>query len=154
MPRSKREKVDLLSLLAPERRQAIFEEVLGTRARSLFQRHGRTTLGKLVEALAQDDLWAQMQHVRVESVLNAREEATAGNGRRGRPPGSRSKLSSGAIDQILEVIRKKPNLRSEQIQGELKLAPGVVKSGLAKLRLEQRVRTNGQRRSTTYALLA
>ena len=152
MPRGKREKVDLLSLLAPERRQAIFEEVLGSRARSLFQRHGRVTLGKLVEALTQDDLWAQMQHVRVESVLSPREEGTAGKGRRGRPPGSRSKLSSGAIDQILEVIRKKPNLRSEQIQRELTLAPGVVKSGLAKLRLERRVRTNGQRRSTTYAL--
>lgn len=152
MPRGKRNKVDLLSLLAPERRQAIFEEVLGTRVRGLFQKHSRTTLGKLVEALTSDELWEQMQHVHVESVLSPREASATGKARRGRPPGSRSKLSSGAIDQIVEVIRKKPNLRSEQIQRELNLGAGVVKSGLARLRLERRVKTSGQRRSTTYAL--
>lgn len=156
MPRAKRTKVDLLSLLTPDRRQAIFEEVLGTRIRGLFQRHANATIGKLVEALTGDDLWAQMQHVRVEHVLNPREVSARSAGktgaRRGRPPGSRTKLSSTAIDQIVEVIRKKPNLRSEQLQRELSLSPAIVKSGLAKLRQERRVRTSGQRRSTTYAL--
>jgi hypothetical protein len=152
MPRGKRPKVDLLSLLAPERRQEIFEEALGARVRGLFERQSRATLGKLVEALTNDELWEQIQHVRVETVLSPRAGGTGGKPRRGRPPGSRSKLSNGAIDQIVEVIRRKPNLRSEQIQRELTLAPGVVKSGLAKLRLERRVKTTGQRRSTTYAL--
>jgi len=49
------------------------------------------------------------------------------------------------------MVKKKPGLRSEQLQKELSLAPKLVKAGLAQLRKDKRVKTSGERRSTTYA---
>ena len=157
MPRGKRIKLDLLSLLSADRRQAVVEEALGSRIRGIFQKHSRATLGKLIEGLVHDEHWSAMQHVRVSTVLRPSAGAQgaarpASGARRGRPPGRRSKLSAAALEQIIEVVRKKPGLRSEQIQRELDFAQGVVKAGLARLRLERRVRTSGQRRSTTYTV--
>ena len=157
MPRGKRNNLDLLSLLSADRRQAVLEEVLGSRIRGIFQKNSRATLGKLIEGLVQDEHWDAMKTVRVSTVLRpsgaGSSAASAPTGaRRGRPPGKRNKLSSAVLDQILEVVKKKPGLRSEQIQKEIDAGPGVVKAGLARLRVERRVRTSGQRRSTTYAL--
>lgn len=153
MPRGKRSPFDVLSYLSAERRQQVVEEALGSRLRGVFERNSRTTLGKLIEDLRSDELWAQMQHVRVSSVLrpgNAVSEART-PGRRGRPPGRRGSLSTDTLDKIVEFVRKHPGLRSEQIQGEMQLQPGVVKAGLAKLRAARRVKTAGQRRATTYS---
>ncbi len=150
-------KIDLLSLLSADRRQAVVEEALGSRIRGIFQKYSRATLGKLIEGLVHDEHWSAMQHVRVSTVLRPSGGATVGAGattgaRRGRPPGRRGRLSAGTLDQIIEVVKKKPGLRSEQIQRELDFGPGVVKAGLARLRLEHRVRTSGQRRATTYTV--
>jgi hypothetical protein len=160
MPRGKRNasvkggKLDLLSLLSADRRQAVVEEALGSRVRGLFQKHSRATLGKLIEGLTGDEHWGAMQHVRVASVLRPGSSGAAegAGARRGRPPGRRGKLSAAALDQIIDVVKKKPGLRSEQIQRELDFGQGVVKAGLARLRLERRVRTSGQRRATTYSI--
>ncbi len=152
MPRGKRDSLDLLSLLTADRRQAIVEEALGSRIRALFAKHSHATLGRLIDGLVGDEHWASMKHVRVSTVLrpSGSGSTTASGARRGRPPG-RGKLSGAAIDQILDVIRKHPGLRSEQIQREISLAPKAVKAGLAQLRKDKRVRTSGQRRSTTYS---
>lgn len=154
MPRGKQISIDVLSLLSADRRQAVMEEALSSRIRGIFQKNSRGTLGKLIEGLVDDEHWGVMKNVRVATVLRPSGAAgtpTTTGARRGRPPGS-GKLSAGAIEQIVEVIRKKPALRSEQIQRELSLAAGVVKAGLAQLRKTRRVRTSGQRRSTTYQL--
>jgi hypothetical protein len=152
MPRGKRDPLDLLSFLTAERRQEVVEEALGSRLRGVFERNSRSTLGKLIDDLTTDELWSQMQHVRVSAVLRRDNAASAARtpGRRGRPPGRRNGVSSDSLDQLVEFIRKNPGLRSEQIQGELQLAPGAVKAALAKLRAERRVKTAGQRRATTY----
>jgi hypothetical protein len=152
MPRPKRISIDVLSLLSADRRQAVVEEALSSRIRGIFQRHSHSTLGRLIDGLVGDEHWAVMKNVRVETVLRP----SNGNGvgaapaRRGRPPGRG--VSPAALTQILDVVRKKPGLRSEQIQREVSLASKMVKAGLAQLRKEHRVRTAGQRRSTTYAI--
>jgi hypothetical protein len=153
MPRAKRDSLDLLSLLTADRRQAIFEEALGSRIRALFAKHANATLGRLIDGLVGDEHWSAMKQVRVATVLRpgGSGSTTATGARRGRPPG-RGKLSGAAIDQLLEIIRKHPGLRSEQIQREIALAPKAVKAGLAQLRKDKRVRTSGQRRSTTYSV--
>ncbi len=152
MPRGKRISIDVLSLLSADRRQAVVEEALSSRIRGIFQRHSRATLGKLIEGLTGDEHWGVMKNVRVETVLRPSNGGGAAPApRRGRPPGG-GRLSPAALDQLLEVIRKKPGLRSEQIQREVSLGAKAVKAGLAQLRKERRVRTSGQRRSTTYAI--
>jgi hypothetical protein len=152
MPRGKRISIDVLSLLSADRRQAVVEEALSSRIRGIFQRHSRATLGKLIEGLVHDEHWGVMKNVRVETVLRPSNSAAApGGARRGRPPGG-GRLSPAAMESLVEVIRKKPGLRSEQIQREVSLGAKVVKAGLAQLRKERRVRTSGQRRSTTYAI--
>ena len=158
MPRGKRTKLDVLSLLSSDRRMAVVEEALNSHIRGIFQRHSNATLGKLIAGLVGDEHWAEMQNIRVATVLRPGGSAASSTprvttgARRGRPPGQKNRLSTAAIEQIIEVIRKKPSLRSEQIQRELELAPGIVKAGLARLRQEDRVRTSGQRRSTTYTV--
>ena len=155
MVRPKKNSLDLLSFLSAERRQEVVEEALGSRLRGVFARNSRTTLGKLIEDLTKDELWSQMQHVRVSAVLrpgDAVDQPRATGPRRGRPPGRRNAMSTASLDQIVEFIRKHPGLRSEQIQAELQLPPGAVKIGLAKLRLARRVKTAGQRRATTYSV--
>lgn len=155
MARPKKNNLDLLSFLSAERRQEIVEEALGSRLRKVFERNSSTTLGKLIEDLTNDELWGQMQHVRVATVLRpgtAVAPASATGARRGRPPGRRNAMSGASLDQIIEFIRKHPGLRSEQIQAELQLPAGAVKVGLAKLRLERKVKTAGQRRATTYSV--
>jgi len=155
MPRGKRISIDVLSLLSADRRQAVVEEALSSRIRGIFQRHSRATLGRLIDGLVGDEHWGVMKNVRVETVLRPSSgggaAAAASGPRRGRPPG-KGRLSPAALDQLVEVIRKKPGLRSEQIQREISLGAKVVKAGLAQLRKERRVRTSGQRRSTTYSL--
>ena len=154
MPRGKQLSIDVLSLLSADRRQAVMEEALSSRIRGIFQKNSRATLGKLIDNLVDDEHWSVMKNVRVATVLrpsDATGSTTASGARRGRPSGS-GKLSAGALDQIIEVIRKKPALRSEQIQRELTLGAGIVKAGLAQLRKQRRVRTSGQRRATTYQL--
>lgn len=153
MPRQKRmPELDVLSLLPAARRQAVLEEALNSRIRGIFQRHSRGTLGRLIAGLVEDEHWGIMKNVRVETVLtpSSANGGAPGRPRRGRPPG-KPRFSDAALAQIVEVIRKKPGLRSEQIQRELSLGAGVVKAGLAQLRKERRVRTSGQRRSTTYS---
>jgi hypothetical protein len=151
MPRGKRISIDVLSLLTADRRQAVVEEALSSRIRGIFQRYSHATLGRLIDGLVGDEHWGVMKNVRVETVLRPSSNGVPATGaRRGRPPG-KGRLSSAGLDQIVDVIRKKPGLRSEQIQRELSLAPKVVKAGLAQLRKERRVRTSGQRRSTTYS---
>src|SRR5689334_19036683 len=107
MPRGKRNKLDLLSFLTAERRQAVVEEALGSRIRGIFQKNSRATLGKLMEGLVKDELWSQMQHVRVETVLRpSGQVASGGNGaRRGRPPGKRGKYSEATLDQLVDFIK-------------------------------------------------
>jgi hypothetical protein len=154
MPRGKRIAIDVLSLLSADRRQAVMEEALSSRIRGIFQRYSRATLGRLIEGLTSDEHWGVMKGVRVETVLRPSATNGAGGGsgvRRGRPPG-RGQLSPAALEQLVDIIKKKPGLRSEQIQREVSLGAKVVKAGLAQLRKERRVRTSGQRRSTTYAL--
>lgn len=155
MARPKKNSLDLLSFLSPDRRQEIVEEALGSRLRGVFSRNSRTTLGKLIADLTNDELWSQMQHVRVSAILrpgDAAGEPSAVGPRRGRPPGRRNAMSTASLDQIVEFIRKHPGMRSEQIQAELQLPSGTVKIGLAKLRLARRVKTAGQRRATTYSV--
>jgi hypothetical protein len=151
MPRGKRISIDVLSLLSADRRQAVVEEALSSRIRGIFQKYSHSTLGRLMDGLVGDEHWAVMKNVRVETVLRPSGGGGAMPARRGRPPGRG--VSPAALTQILDVIRKKPGLRSEQIQREVSLAPKVVKAGLAQLRKERRVRTAGQRRSTTYAIV-
>lgn len=161
MPRAKRLTLDVLALLSADRRQAVVEEALNSRIRGIFERHSRGTLGRLIDGLVKDEHWAIMKNVRVETVLRPSGRGSATNGashgapdgtgkRRGRPPGKRP-FTAATLDQIVELIRKRPGLRSEQLQRELAMPPGVVKAGLAQLRKDRRVRTAGERRSTTYA---
>lgn len=152
MARPKRDPLDLLSLLTADRRQAIVEEALGSRIRTIFTKNSNATLGRLIDGLVNDEHWAAMKNVRVSTVLRPGSgSGGVGGARRGRPPG-RGKVSGASVDQILDAIRKHPGLRSEQLQREISLAPKAVKVGLAQLRKEGRVRTSGQRRSTTYAV--
>jgi hypothetical protein len=159
MPRGKKISLDVLALLPADRRQAVVEEALNSRIRGIFQKHSRATLGRLIDGLVKDEHWGVMKNVRVETVLrpsapgayNGGSAAANGTGkRRGRPPGKRP-FTAATLDQIVDVIRKRPGLRSEQLQRELGLPRGVVKAGLAQLRKDRRVRTVGERRSTTYA---
>lgn len=54
------------------------------------------------------------------------------------------------VAAVLELIRARPGLRSEQYASESKLAHGPFKKVLAKLREEGRVKTEGEKRATTY----
>ena len=82
--------------------------------------------------------------------------ARRGSGKGGRggkaARGARGGSSGSALlDQLVTFIAKNPGLRSEQIQKQVRQKPGVVKAALAKLRAARRVKTSGDRRSTTYA---
>jgi hypothetical protein len=152
MPRGKRTNVDVFSLLTADRRNAVIEEALGSHIHTIFSKHSNATLGRLVDALTGDIHWEAIKGVRASTVLRPGNGSggTGTGARRGRPPGG-GKLSPAAVDQILAIVKKKPGLRSEQLQRELSLAPKLVKAGLAQLRKDKRVKTSGQRRSTTYA---
>jgi hypothetical protein len=80
---------------------------------------------------------------RGESVARAKTSRKPG-----RPATS---VSAKAVDQVLEVIKAEPGLRSEQIYQKVSVSPKVAKKVLAKLREAKRVKTSGARRATTYA---
>jgi hypothetical protein len=154
MPRGKKNGEDILSLLSADRRQAILDEALGARVRSILARHHRSSFGQLVEALRGDKRWDLLRTVSVGAVLRA---SAAGRGP-GRPPGDggprrrgrRGRLDQATLDLILRYVEKHPGLRSEQIQAQLDVDRKLVKAGLAKLRELKKVRTSGHKRATTY----
>lgn len=152
---------DLLSFLDEGRRREILNEAVGSRVREIFKRNHQNTLGALVAALTGDSHWAVLQNVSVSVVLQPADRgassgrssspASAKTNKVGRPRGRRSKLNDSTLDEIVAAVEKHPGLRSEQLQKELShLGPKLVKQGLAKLRADKRVKTSGQRRSTTY----
>lgn len=152
---------DLLSFLDEGRRREILNEAVVSRVREIFKRNHQNTLGALVAALTGDSHWAVLQNVSVSVVLQPADRgassgrssspASAKANKVGRPRGRRSKLNDSTLDEIVAAVEKHPGLRSEQLQKELShLGPKLVKQGLAKLRADKRVKTSGQRRSTTY----
>ena len=154
---------DLLSFLDEGRRREILNEAVGSRVREIFKRNHQNTLGALVAALTGDSHWAVLQNVSVSVVLQPADRGSSGGrassgasasakaNKVGRPRGRRSKLNDSTLDEIVAAVEKHPGLRSEQLQKELShLGPKLVKQGLAKLRADKRVKTSGQRRSTTY----
>lgn len=65
----------------------------------------------------------------------------------------RGALNTVLLDELLTAIRKSPGLRSEQIYKKLpEHSRKLLKAGLAKLRAQKKVKTTGQKRSTTYRL--
>ena len=152
MPRAKKNGEDILSLLSAERRRAIVDEALGSRVRSIFARHQRSSFGQLIDSLRGDKQWDLLKTVSVGAVLRS----STGTGRGpGRPPGSgrrgrRGRLDQATLDQLLKYVEKHPNLRSEQIQAQVDIDRKVVKAGLAKLREQKKVKTSGHKRATTY----
>jgi hypothetical protein len=63
----------------------------------------------------------------------------------------RGGISPATLSQVMKVIQDSPGLRSEQIQKKVAIAPKVVKAALAVLRRDNKVKTRGERRSTTYS---
>ena len=65
--------------------------------------------------------------------------------------GNNGKSGDGTVRELLAFIARHPGLRSEQIRKEVGLAQPIVKAALAQLRAESKVRTQGNRRATTYS---
>jgi len=85
----------------------------------------------------------------VAKVIGGRPHAAAPSraaktGRRG------GGVSDAVLAQLLKAIAAAPGLRSEQIYKKVAISPKVAKAGLAKLREQQKVKTSGARRATTY----
>ena len=160
---------DILSLLSPERRAEILNEVLGTEVRSLVDRLQGSTFGGLVAALTGHAHWGLIRGVAVASLFRAsataapaaapsapapvvakpvREPRAAKAPKRtgGRP----SKITDALLDQIHAFVKANPGLRSEEIQKRLGGDKEQIKASLAKLKSQNRVVTGGAKRGTTY----
>ena len=84
----------------------------------------------------------------VAKVIGGRNGRTTANGVTTRRRGS---VSDAVLDQLLKVAKASPGLRSEQIYKKLpQHSPKILKAGLARLRAQKKVKTRGERRSTTY----
>ncbi len=85
----------------------------------------------------------------VAKVIGGRRGNGAPNGHaiQGR---RRRGVSEAVLVQLMKAIKAAPGLRSEQLYKKVTASPRVAKAGLAKLREQKRVRTSGERRSTTY----
>ena len=91
-----------------------------------------------------------------EIAAPAATDGTAANGngqaKKGRPKRSRRTkgLSEAAVGKMLELVKRNPGKRSEELQGQATMPAATVKAALAKLRATGRVRTRGRVRATTY----
>ena len=56
------------------------------------------------------------------------------------------------MERLMSFIKSKPGLRSEEIRKQLQLDPVDAKAALAQLRADSKVRTKGDRRTTTYTV--
>ena len=86
----------------------------------------------------------------VAKVIGGRRDSAAPNGHAGQGRRRGRGVSDAVLVQLLKVIKSAPELRSEQIYKKVSVSPKVAKAGLAKLRAQKKVKTSGQRRSTTY----
>lgn len=68
----------------------------------------------------------------------------------GRQPHPRRSYDQKDLDTVLGLIKAKPGLRSEQYQAEAKVEKVVLGKVLAKLRADKLVKTEGEKRATTY----
>ncbi len=142
----------ILALLPSGRRQEILDEASGQLARKIFSAHSRSTLGDLVKSFESNRQWSALRKVSVAVVLrepgsHAARAHEAGTRRRRRGP-----IAPALLDKIVAVIARKPGLRSEQLRDLVAAPAPLVKAGLAKLRVEKRVKTKGQKRATTYTV--
>jgi hypothetical protein len=139
----------ILALLPSGRRQEILDEASGQLARKIFSAHTRSTLGDLVKSFESNRQWSSLRKVSVAVVLREpSSQRRAHEGRRRR----RGPIAAALLDKIVAVIARKPGLRSEQLRDLVAAPAPLVKAGLAKLRVEKRVKTKGQKRATTYTV--
>src|SRR5262245_19103508 len=64
--------------------------------------------------------------------------------------GRSGRLTDADLDLMVRAVVSSPGLRSEQLYTKVKLPPKLAKAALARLRLDKRVKTVGQKRATTY----
>lgn len=76
----------------------------------------------------------------------ATAKTSVGGGRRRKRRG----VDGATLARVLQVIKSKPGLRSEQIYEKLPLPRELTKKALAKLRGDKLVKTKGTRRATKY----
>lgn len=170
--------LDVFSLLNVERQNAILDEVLNERALAAFDLEdssGDTNLADVVRRLTEDPLWSKLQDIKLSDVLNALMpkntprakpqtptkphtpvvKASPENGvaPTGKKRGRKPKIDVG--EEILSVLTKfiaeNPGLRSEEIQKNFAGDEAEVKAALVRLRNSGAVKTEGQKRATTYA---
>ena len=111
----------------------------------------------LVESFA-TELEALVRRAALDQIHNALG-GVAPAGRAARGPGrttagKRGKRSSEQVDafaaRILELVKKKPGLRGEQISAEMKTDTKTIRLPMLKLIADKKVKTKGQRRGMTY----
>ena len=156
MTRNKDEEgqLSILDLLPANRRREIFAEALHGEVGNVLRQNPRATLGEFVELLRENRFWDALKEIPVGTVLSP---AGGGGGTvAARPVAPRTRaprLNDSVIDRVLTYIEKNPGQKAEQIQAGLRnLDRGEVNRALARLRQDKRVRTEGARRSMSYAV--
>jgi transposase-like protein len=82
------------------------------------------------------------------ALLPAEPETPAAAGKAAKRP--RTKRTGDILDDIVTLVGTQPGLRTEEIQKRLDRPMVLIKSTLAVLRKQNRVRTEGTRRGTRY----
>jgi hypothetical protein len=110
----------------------------------------------LVESFA-TELEALVRQATLDQIHSALGGAAPARRTRGpgrKAAGTRGKRSSEQVDafaaRILEVVKKKPGLRGEQISKEMKTDTKSLRLPMLKLIADKKVKTKGQRRGMTY----
>ena len=68
---------DILSLLPPERRAELLEEILGAEVRGLIERHRGSTFGRLVEGITAHPAWNHIRDFPLSAVFHVGSPAPA-----------------------------------------------------------------------------
>jgi hypothetical protein len=118
----------------------------------------QSALDSRISSIAQNMAAALVRAVRehladeVAKVIGGRNGRANPNGHSKRASTRRRRgVSEGVLEQLLKVTKTSPGLRSEEIYRKLpQHSPKILKAGLAKLREQKKVKTSGERRSTTY----
>jgi hypothetical protein len=102
--------------------------------------------------MASELVRAVREHLAAEvaTVIGGRPSSAAATNHRVKQPRGKSGVSDAVLGELLKAIKSAPGLRSEQIYKKVSISPKVAKAGLAKLREQKKVKTSGERRSTTY----
>lgn len=129
-----------------------------------------TVIKEIVESAASAIAKAVRDQIKadIERALGAPEKASKPSGRsagRDKAPGAASRkapapkrgrgagtrLSEAELGRVLDYITKNPGQRTEQIRAALKLDTVLGGKLLGKLRATGKVKTKGQKRTTTYS---